>query len=499
MRILLTQQELRYLRLVEYLHQKDRWYDIQDICKDLSISKRILLTDIQDLNQAKYSLTILHQDNYCQLKLHPNTTMANIYFEFLDYNKLVTILDYLLIYPIKNPAELAEMMEISLPTCYRYLQKLNQFFESKQLDIHIQTSPLQISGNELQVRRFYYQLYTSVSYYYFPDHPKNIHVNISKLLHESLKPFQMEHVEYQEFSLRMYLSFTRDLRGFFINQEDYHPLHSSTFYEVYQCCLQNKEMSQYFGITDEEKFTRLFYPIFDRDFPYLFYYHDKQHEHLFPEQHRQSLELFESGIQQMCHKYSLEIENLDQLSIDLFNNYIKQTYIFNGFTSVYNKHDKVLSYYKKNHFEFYQDLTKLIAQVFPNFKDDSYLTDQIIITLLINWKFLANQLNSYDIPIRILIDNAQNYPYGVLMKEIIQHQLPRQVEIDVRNYLTDQHNSNPDDYHIIISNRMIPVGSKQHFVYCQNIFSKEIIIDIRQCISKIRTQRLNERQFPELI
>ena len=71
--------------------------------------------------------------------------------------------------------------------------------------------------------------------------------------------------------------------------------------------------------------------------------------------------------------------------------------------------------------------------------------------------------------------------------------LPKQVVIDVHHYLQD-FEEHSKTYNIVVSNRVIAPKSGVHYLYIQNIFDWDILVDLRQTINEIRKARLKNTE-----
>ncbi len=497
MKTFLSDREQRHLHLVEILFDKNDWHPLTEITHALSVNRRTLLEDIQRINTENYPFQILIQDDVCCLESPQHLMLSDLYFEFLNRNPLITMLDLAFLYPQISIQDLSQRLKISISTCYRYVQRINNIFYEKGLAIQFQSSPCHITGNEKLIRSFYFQLYSSISFYYFPDIPNQTQELITQLVNPLFHNFQINHLEYQELSLLVLINYLRHSQGHRLNENDFNPTSNPILQECFAFSKHNNTLNRFFELDDEEKYAHLFYPIFNKDFPYLFKYSFFSECKQDPEynSYYQLIPSIQQEIDQICKDFGLETPDKELLILHLFNTYLKYSFTIPSIDSIFDKHDRIVSYYHHYHPQFYNRLELLFKSLFTqlNLPLDLLLLHQFMITFFITWHDLANNLNHFNKPIHILIDSAHNPLYAELMQEILQHQLPKQVIIDVHHYLQD-FEEHSKSYNIVVSNRVIAPKSGVHYLYIQNIFDWDILVDLRQTINEIRKAHLKNME-----
>ncbi|MBC1559956.1 hypothetical protein HBP99_07300 [Listeria booriae] len=178
MKNLIVASEYRKLRLLHTLFKTDQNYQKKELANLLHCSTRTLETDIISL-QELFDKNVAHvyEDDTKNIRLDvgEHVNFAYLYALVVSNSYLYSLAKDAFEEKAIHLADWAKEHFVSLPTIYRRVRKIDVYLAESNLVL--ETSPLAIKGPEINLRFFYYQIY-SKSYPYtewpFPDIPYEI-------------------------------------------------------------------------------------------------------------------------------------------------------------------------------------------------------------------------------------------------------------------------------------------------------------------------------------
>lgn len=231
---LLENSEKRQLAILSILYKKKSWRTVQSLAENLNCSVDVIYKDIYHINifasENNLELTILKQKtkgvylevaSHHPLNLFKSVTVKNsIGFKLLDFifqNNSLTI------------ALLTEHLFISKSTIYRKLREIETMFKKKNIMFNYST--FELSGSELTIREFFFDLYwLTLNSAEWPF------IDISKqMLQHRIKPMEnlLSTLDYSKLLYRLGVNFVRHQKKHFINhfkeQRCIDPIHSKHF------------------------------------------------------------------------------------------------------------------------------------------------------------------------------------------------------------------------------------------------------------------------------
>ncbi|WP_206911555.1 hypothetical protein IGL98_000478 [Enterococcus sp. DIV0840] len=158
---ILEKQISRYMELITLLNMNNSSMDI--IVAKMGVTDKTIYADIQEFNSF-YKPARIEIDEYKHLYLHTpsNMSMGDLYAKIL--NSSVTVSALKEIY-INEPTlkELGGKIFLSETSIRRNVLRWNQFFKQSQYNIEIIITPkLMVTGNELSIRQFFYQMFLEI-------------------------------------------------------------------------------------------------------------------------------------------------------------------------------------------------------------------------------------------------------------------------------------------------------------------------------------------------
>lgn len=178
MKNLIVASEYRKLRLLHTLFKTDQNYQKKELANLLQCSTRTLETDIMSLQELfDKEVAYVYEDdakNIC-LDVGEHVNFTYLYAIVLSNSYLYSLATDAFEEKAIHLAEWAKEHFVSLPTIYRRVRKIDAYLAESNLVL--ETTPLAIKGPEVNIRFFYYQIY-SKSYPYtewpFPNIPYEI-------------------------------------------------------------------------------------------------------------------------------------------------------------------------------------------------------------------------------------------------------------------------------------------------------------------------------------
>lgn len=151
MKNLLSKQEMRRYTLVEILTDQKDWLQLDILAKALNCSTRVLIDDIQYLNDQFEGFTLYTSKQGVKLTYHPNYGFKTFCQRMLDLSEPYKIFECVFLNYNLTVQELADKLFFSSSKVYRLINQINK--QTKEAyDFQIETNPCRITGNEYNIR-----------------------------------------------------------------------------------------------------------------------------------------------------------------------------------------------------------------------------------------------------------------------------------------------------------------------------------------------------------
>ena len=151
MKNLLSKQEMRRYTLVEILIDQKDWLQLDILAKALDCSTRVLIDDIQYLNDQFEDFSIHTSKQGVKLTYHPNRGFKTFCQRKLDLSESYRIFEIVFLNHNLSVQELADKLFFSSSKVYRLINQINK--QTKEAyDFQIETNPCRITGNEYNIR-----------------------------------------------------------------------------------------------------------------------------------------------------------------------------------------------------------------------------------------------------------------------------------------------------------------------------------------------------------
>lgn len=151
---LMSHKQIRQLELIDYvLNHPQVFVSFADLKKEFDISDRVLRRDIKeilDLCKNQLEINIIQELVSIQFKRIANYN--EVFRMFARDSIAFKLFDDIIFQRFDDVTHLFDQYYISRSTGYRYLNTLNEFFASQGIQVEINTNPLTLTGNEIDVR-----------------------------------------------------------------------------------------------------------------------------------------------------------------------------------------------------------------------------------------------------------------------------------------------------------------------------------------------------------
>lgn len=246
---LFTSQQWRELKLISYLTENSNAIGVKDkeLSKVLNISMLTLQSCLTNMQFMKEVGGITYKDGYINIWYHQCCGLQEVYQKALRESPSLKLLELLFFRDFSSLEELAEELFVSLSTLKRLIKKTNTYL-SHTFAISIVTSPVQVSGDERQIRLFYLKYFSEA--YKISEWPFGDILNLKNC--ERLLSLLIKEVDVKvHFTLFQHLKI---LSG----------VNLIRYYKGYSCSYNNKKTSHRFSqliqhSSEIQDLSRLFY------------------------------------------------------------------------------------------------------------------------------------------------------------------------------------------------------------------------------------------------
>ncbi|WP_430610451.1 helix-turn-helix domain-containing protein [Enterococcus sp. DIV0876] len=153
LRQLLSSTSQNMLQLIEYLLNNKETY-LLELAQNLSISVSALKNYIDEINH-EFAFLEVTIDSYSLVHLRwcDFASRVDVYSHFLTYSPAFQLLELLFSSNFSSYDMLASELNLSKSSIIRLIKKINQALEP--YDFYIAKKPIQLTGNEENIRQFY--------------------------------------------------------------------------------------------------------------------------------------------------------------------------------------------------------------------------------------------------------------------------------------------------------------------------------------------------------
>lgn len=161
MKNLLKKNEQRQLNLVEELYHEGKPMSVTSMAERLGFSVRSIIMDVETIQERFPFLNLTLDNQQISMSIEYNYNLNYFYKVIFNQSSVIAMLKYLF---FNNSADLIDLethLERSSATIYRAVQQTNETL-SRLHHIEIDTNPFKLIGEETDIRRFFYQLFSDI-------------------------------------------------------------------------------------------------------------------------------------------------------------------------------------------------------------------------------------------------------------------------------------------------------------------------------------------------
>ncbi|EAA0412037.1 M protein trans-acting positive regulator, partial [Listeria monocytogenes] len=210
LRKLLSSTTQKKLQLIEYLLD-DQGTSLHDLAVKFSISMSAAKTYIAEIDN-EFSFLDLQFDDYSavRLHLHPFATRLDVYSHFLNRSSAFQLLELLFSSSFTSYDMLALELNLSKSSIIRLIKRINVVLAP--YDFFIATKPIQLKGNEHNIRQFFLIFFLEKYQYEFVDANINQEQDFLKIarIMAAAKPLKLYFSDIKKIAFVIYINTKRD-------------------------------------------------------------------------------------------------------------------------------------------------------------------------------------------------------------------------------------------------------------------------------------------------
>lgn len=351
MRDLLSKKSHRQLELLELLFEHKRWFHRSELAELLNCTERAVKDDLSHVKSAFPDLIFHSSTNGIRIINTDDSDIEMVYHHFFKHSTHFSILEFIFFNEGCQAESICKEFYISSSSLYRIISQINKVIK-RQFQFEVSLTPVQIIGNERDIRYFFAQYFSEK--YYFLEWPFE---NFSS---EPLS--QLLELVYKETSFPMNLSTHRMLKLLLVT--NLYRIKFGHFMEVDKDSFNDQSLdflmqaegiegvaqsfeSEYNISLDEEVVCQLFVSYFQNIFPKFVSDIKKELSH-----YLETLEVCSSSMMVNHLSYTF-ITHTKHLVINLLQNQPKlKVLVMSNFDQYHAKFvAETLSYYCSNNFE----------------------------------------------------------------------------------------------------------------------------------------------------
>ncbi|WP_325067785.1 helix-turn-helix domain-containing protein [Pediococcus pentosaceus] len=162
MKTFLTATSLKKVVLLDYLLESGAWCSTKELAKVIGVTDKSILNYLEEFKQLfkstdqKIRLFNDHNKNFRIIK-EEDFPIYTIYLKFYQASYNYKLIDFMYHNPHQRLADYADSQFTSISTVFRYAKLLKSYF--KRYKIQFLPYKLELKGDEINIRSFYYYFY----------------------------------------------------------------------------------------------------------------------------------------------------------------------------------------------------------------------------------------------------------------------------------------------------------------------------------------------------
>ena len=480
MRDLLSKKSHRQLELLELLFEHKRWFHRSELAELLNCTERAVKDDLSHVRSAFPDLIFHSSTNGIRIINTDDSDIEMVYHHFFKHSTHFSILEFIFFNEGCQAESICKEFYISSSSLYRIISQINKVIK-KQFQFEISLTPVQIIGNERDIRYFFAQYFSEK--YYFLEWPFE---NFSS---EPLS--QLLELVYKETSFPMNLSTHRMLKLLLVT--NLYRIKFGHFMEVDKDSFNDQSLdflmqaegiedivasfdSEYHISLNQEVIGQLFVSYFQKMFfidEEVFLSYAKTDSYV-----KKSYRLLGELVDQVSREYNLQIDNKDNLIWHLHNTaHLHRQELSTEFILFDQKGNTIKNF--QNIFpRFVSEVKEGIEHYLEGLDMDcnSMKVNHLSYTFITHSKHLVLNLLQNQPKLKVLVMSNFDQYHAKSVAETLSYYCSNNFELEVWTELELSLDALKDSpYDIIISNFIIPPIENKRLIYSNNVNTVALI------------------------
>ena len=479
MRLLLSKKQRRQLQLLEILIKEKRWFHLKELAKRLDCTERSLKEDLSNLRSTFDDFLIESSTNGIKISYEDSVGLEVIYHHFFKESQAFDLIEYLFFNKDVSNEYICRKFDLSYQSFYRLIRTINQKLQTKY-NVKIDLKPLNLVGDEVDVRFFYAQ-YFAERYYYmewpFPEFKEEAVTDLITFFFFKLYGYPLTFSLLRSYKVLLTVYLSRIKQGYFIDM----PTNYDVYKDQYQGVTNVEGMLRYFslqlGVELNEKVLEQFFIIFIQE---NFYFSPESLVEAAETDPyaKESTRLIKDMFKDLCYTYDLDIENLDEMLMHVHNTaHLGRKELFSEFLlfdTKTNTNEDFMSIFPA----FYDDLKEHIITYMKTMKHDlnEEIIKHMIYTVYTHWERLLPQLLRRRKSIKVLIISRFDDHHAKSMIDFLDFYCTDNFEFtQMIKYNLTVNDIEASDADVVVANFMMPELKKKPFICTSSLSSLELV------------------------
>ncbi|MBQ6485380.1 MAG: helix-turn-helix domain-containing protein [Carnobacterium sp.] len=397
MRRILSPQDGRILKLVEFLYDKDELF-MGDLCTSLNVSSKTLKRDIEQARLILFPIDINVSGNKgVKIVIPSSYSIVYIYSALLASSPEYNLLEKLFLCETYTVEQLSEELFLSSSSLRRMISRINVVLQEEGMEINL--SPLQITGDEQRICTLF--TYYVLERYYLN---KTIFTEaqiaaVKALINFTFKQydvdFELECRSREQTEVFILVQLIRRKNNhFFVDrsiltrENVYSDVDTSAIREqlkdAFDTDINNQNLLQFFAIFLDGKWSFSYNQLVE---------HAKINNQL-----KKTKEKFEELIDNIAFRYNIEQTNREELLTRLCNSRMIE---YGTHHVLYEQSLDIVNHFCHDYFEGIEFIRLKLKEIFQDEGLEEYKLNDYIRILIIYWDDFVIALESEVVPLKI--------------------------------------------------------------------------------------------------
>ena len=480
MRDLLSKKSHRQLELLELLFEHKRWFHRSELAELLNCTERAVKDDLSHVKSAFPDLIFHSSTNGIRIINTDDSDIEMVYHHFFKHSTHFSILEFIFFNEGCQAESICKEFYISSSSLYRIISQINKVIK-RQFQFEISLTPVQIIGNERDIRYFFAQ-YFSEKYYFlewpFEDFSVEPLCKLLALVYKEtafpvnfatqrmlklLLVTNLYRIKFSHFLEVEKNSFNNELLESFMQAEGIEDIVAS-FDSEYHISLNKEVMGQLFV----SYFQKMFF--IDEE---VFLSYAKTDSYV-----KKSYRLLGELVDQVSREYNLQIDNKDNLIWHLHNTaHLHRQELSTEFILFDQKGNTIKNF--QNIFpRFVSEVKEGIEHYLEGLDMDcnSMKVNHLSYTFITHSKHLVLNLLQNQPKLKVLVMSNFDQYHAKSVAETLSYYCSNNFELEVWTELElSKESLEESPYDIIISNFIIPPIENKRLIYSNNINTVSLI------------------------